>query len=239
MIKNTHRSAVDAIAGWIVGGSVAAGAALPTEPEAAARLGISRTIVREAVKTLVAKGLVSTGPRVGTRARAVDQWNMFDADVIGWRLAAGVDADFVRDLMELRLVIEPSAAALAAGRAKDADIACISAAFEAMGAGVEGVGSFLEADLAFHKSILRATHNQFFAGLVPVVDAVLRVSFKLSVKNRDSARSSLPLHQRVLAAIAAGDADAAGAAMNGLISSARRDIESDMQKDGFLMGDAA
>lgn len=211
------------------------GAQLPTEPELCAEMGVSRTVLREAMKTLAAKGLVSTGPRIGTRVRRQSDWNLLDPDVIRWRLESGVDALFVRDIIELRLSLEPEAAGLAASRAGATDIAALNKHAAAMRLAAEArTGSYLDADLAFHGTILAATHNQFFAALTPAVDALLRVSFKFSVKSRDSARSSLPLHDSVVTAIAARDPEAARNAMRFLILSAKSDIETDMAADDFL-----
>lgn len=208
---------------------------LPTEPELCAEMGVSRTVLREAMKTLAAKGLVSTGPRIGTRVRRQSDWNLLDPDVIRWRLENGVDALFVRDIIELRLTLEPEAAGLAAVRADDADIAALVEHAAAMRRAAEHrQGSYLEADLAFHEAILAATHNQFFAALTPAVDALLRVSFRFSVKSRASARLSLPLHDAVVTAIAARNSNAARDAMRILISSAKADIETDMAADDFL-----
>ena len=105
-------------------------------------------------------------------------------------------------------------------------------------AAVEHGRGYLEADLTFHETILAATHNQFLAALTPAIDALLRVSFRFSVKSRESARSSLPLHKAVLAAIIARDGAAAEDAIRTLIAAARRDVESDMARDDFLTGEA-
>jgi DNA-binding FadR family transcriptional regulator len=221
-LKSFHDAVVDRLATMIIGGENGAVVQLPTEPELCVSMGVSRTILREAVKTLSAKGLVITGPRIGTRAQPPSNWNLLDPDVIRWRLAAGVD-------------IEPKAAALAAQRATPDDIASLRAASVGMHEAVaKQNGRYLEADLAFHETILAATHNQFFAALTPAVDALLRVSFRYSVKSRESARSSLPHHDAVVEAIAAGDAVAAEKAIRFLISSAREDVETDMASDDFL-----
>jgi DNA-binding FadR family transcriptional regulator len=234
-LKSFHDAVVDRLATMIIGGENGAVAQLPTEPELCVTMGVSRTILREAVKTLSAKGLVITGPRIGTRAQPPSNWNLLDPDVIRWRLAAGVDNTFVRDILELRLAIEPKAAALAAQRATPEDIAALRAASAGMHEAVASQnGRYLEADLAFHETILSATHNQFFSALTPAVDALLRVSFRYSVKSRESARSSLPYHDAVVEAIAAGDANAAEKAIRFLISSAREDVETDMASDDFL-----
>lgn len=234
---HARNETVENIAGWIVGGRYAPGDTLPIEAAIGEELAVSRTVVREALKALVAKGLVVTGPRVGTRVRPMADWNLFDPDVLDWRLRAGVDAAFVRDLLELRLAIEPAAARAAARAADDEDIAAIRAAYRGMVEGVAGRGSYLSADLAFHESILRATRNQFIAGLVPAFSALLRVSFRLSVKSRESARASLPMHARVADAIAAHDTRGADRAITTLIESARQDIEGDIAlQPGFSQG---
>jgi DNA-binding FadR family transcriptional regulator len=233
--KSFHAAVVDRLAAMIIGGERGMRSHLPTEPELCAAMGVSRTVLREAVKTLVAKGMLITGPRAGTRIQPPVNWNLLDPDVIAWRLAAGVDMAFVRDILELRLAIEPEAARLAAQRANAADIAAIRRGYQGMVEAVDGAtGGYLEADLTFHEAILAATHNQFFVALTPAVDALLRVSFQFSVKSRESARSSLPLHDKVAQAIAAGDAAKAEAAIRRLIACARHDVETDMARDDFL-----
>jgi len=211
------------------------GSQLPTEADLCSAMGVSRTILREAVKTLSAKGMVVTGPRTGTRSMPPSSWNLLDPDVIRWRLAAGVNQVFIRDILELRLAIEPEAAALAARRAEPADLEALRTALEGMESAVlRGGGGYLDADLAFHETILAATHNQFVIALTPAIDALLRVSFSFSVKSRASARSSLPLHRAVYDAIANGGAEAAKRALGELIDAARKDIENDMARDDFL-----
>ncbi len=226
MLRTERRQAtVDKIAAWIVGGRYAPGDTLPIEPAIGEELAVSRTVVREALKTLTAKGLVITGPRLGTRVRPLSSWNHFDPDVVNWRLEAGVDEAFVRDLVELQLAIGPAAARLAALAATAEDLAAAEAAFERMVGGAHGHGHYLQSDLAFHECLLKATHNQFIAGLAPVFSALLRVSFRLSVRSLASARASLPAHRRLLDAIIARAPGVAEAAASALIESARVDIE--------------
>jgi GntR family transcriptional regulator, galactonate operon transcriptional repressor len=232
-----HADAVAHIARKILRGRLKAGASLPTEPEIGAELGVSRTVVREAVKTLAAKGLVVTGPRLGMRVRPMPDWNLFDSDVIGWRVAAGVDAKFLEDVVELRLAIEPMAARLAAKRADDAAIARISNAYKGMAAAVDGKGGYLAADLEFHQSILIAAGNQFVSALAPLLGALLGVSFRHSVKSRESARASLPQHEAVLRAIAKRKPEAAEKALTLLIGHARADMFDGVKSDGFLEED--
>ena len=117
MIKNVHGNTVDYLGEAIVAGRFGVGGSLPPEPLLCEELGVSRTVVRESIKSLVAKGLIQTGPKVGTRVMPSEQWNWFDPDVIAWQSKAGLTPGFVRDLQELRRVVEPAAVKLAATRA--------------------------------------------------------------------------------------------------------------------------
>jgi DNA-binding FadR family transcriptional regulator len=132
MIKNVHGNTVDHLGEAIVAGRYAVGASIPPEPVLCQELGVSRTVVREAVKSLIAKGLMTTGPKVGTRVLSEDHWNWFDPDVIIWQSKAGLTPEFLRDLQDLRRVVEPAAMRLAAARATAQDIAEVEAAYEGM-----------------------------------------------------------------------------------------------------------
>jgi DNA-binding FadR family transcriptional regulator len=219
-----HGDAVAKIARKIIRGRMAAGAALPTEPEIGAELGVSRTVVREAIKTLAAKGMVVTGPRRGTRVRPFAEWNLFDPDVIAFRVAAGVDAQIVDDLVELRLTIEPMAARLAALRATAHDVARLRAAHERMARTVGDKADYIAADLEFHQAILAAAGNQFVGALAPLLGSLLDVSFRHSVRSREGAQVAVGLHEAVLRAIAAHKPAAAEKALRLLIQDARGDI---------------
>jgi len=223
---NIHTQTVEKIAAWIIEKKFGPGDRLPIEAALCTELGVSRTVVREAVKTLAAKGMVSTGPRIGTRLLPVGTWQLFDPQVIGWRMQAGIDAKFADDLIEFRLAIEPAAAKAAARQATASQRADLTARYEAMAEAVAGRGQHLAADLAFHAAILRATGNQFFSSLVPLVESVLSVSVKLSGSDQHAIESSLPLHRDVARAIVEGRADAAEKALAYLIRHARQDIVS-------------
>src|SRR5512140_1591981 len=122
-MKNVHGNTLDHLGAAIVAGRYPAGSSIPAAPRLCEELGVSRTVVREAVKSLVAKGLVSTGPKVGTRVQPAAHWNWFDPDVVAWQSKAGLTREYLRDLQELRRVVEPAAVRLAAQRATRADIA--------------------------------------------------------------------------------------------------------------------
>ncbi|MEO5670926.1 MAG: FadR/GntR family transcriptional regulator [Ramlibacter sp.] len=225
MIKNVHGTTVDLLGEAIVSGRYAVGASMPAEPILCEELGVSRTVVRESVKSLVAKGLIVTGPKVGTRVLSEDQWNWFDPDVINWHAKAGLTMEFLRDLQDLRRVVEPAAVRLAAERATPADIEAIEAAYVGMKRAVEHGGDYVTFDLRFHQGLLRAAQNRMLVQMSKALSALLRTSFEISTSRKDGPASSLPLHRAVLDAVIAHEPARAEKAILKLIDSARNDIE--------------
>jgi DNA-binding FadR family transcriptional regulator len=225
MIKNVHGNTVDLLGEAIVSGRYAVGASLPPEPVLCTELGVSRTVVREAVKSLIAKGLVSTGPKVGTRVLASDAWNWFDPDVITWHAKAGLTPEFLRDLQDLRRVVEPAAVRLAAERATPQDIAEIEAAYAGMRRAVEEGGDYVTFDLRFHQGLLKACRNRMLVQMSKALSALLRTSFEISTSRKDGTRKSLPLHREVLDAVIARNPARAERAIQVLIDGAHDDIE--------------
>lgn len=225
MIKNVHGNTVDHLGEAIVAGRYAAGATIPPEPILGEELGVSRTVVREAVKSLIAKGLVTTGPKVGTRVLAEEHWNWFDPDVIAWQSKAGLTPEFLRDLQDLRRVVEPASVRLAAQRATQEDIAGISAALEGMKRAVKDGGDYVTYDLRFHQGLLRACRNRMLIQMSKALGALLRTSFELSTSKKGGPADSLPLHQAVLDAVIARNPAKAEKAILVLIDGAHEDIE--------------
>lgn len=225
MIKNVHGHILELLGKAVVSGRYPPGTAVPPEPVLCEELGVSRTVVREAVKSLVAKGLLSTGPKVGTRVLPPAQWNWFDPDVIVWQSQAGLTREFLRDLQELRRVVEPAAVRIAAERRSDEDIAFIETAFAGMKDAVENGGDYVLHDLRFHQGLLRASHNRMLVQMSKALSALLRTSFEISTTRKDGPRDSLPLHREVLDAVIARDAERAERASLVLIDGAREDID--------------
>ncbi|MEO8857745.1 MAG: FadR/GntR family transcriptional regulator [Burkholderiaceae bacterium] len=225
MIKNVHGNTVDYLGAVIVAGRFGADGALPPEPLLCEELGVSRTVVRESVKSLVAKGLIQTGPKVGTRVLPHEHWNWFDPDVVAWQAKAGLTPEFVRDLQDLRLIVEPAAVRLAAMRATATDIHAIEEAFAGMRHAVEQGGDYVTHDLRFHQGLLRASHNRMLVQMTASLGALLRTSFEISTIKKDGPRHSLPLHRAVLDAVIARNAPKAGRAILVLIEGAHADIE--------------
>lgn len=218
-----HHIAVDRIAGWIVGGRCGPGAFLPTEVEIGAELGVSRTVVREAMRTLVAKGMVVVRRRHGTQVRPVECWSLFDAQVLDWRLKLGPDDAFIEDLIAFRLGVEPFAASLAA-RNPAFPVDRLEEAWRRMVRATQGEGEWHPADLAFHETIILGAGNQFLRSLAPMITNTLRVSFSLSVLSNDDAVASLPAHRAVADAIIARDPEAARDSLIRVIRVAREEI---------------
>jgi len=224
-IKNVHGHTVDRLGEAIVAGRYAVGATLPPEPLLCDEFGVSRTVVREAVKSLAAKGLLVAGPKVGTRVLPSDNWNWFDPDVVSWQTHAGLTREFLRDLQELRRVIEPAAVRMAAERATARDLAEIEAAYAGMQQAIEHGGDYVASDLRFHQGLLRAGGNRMMVQMSKAIGALLRTSFEVSTTLLDGPASSLPLHRAVLDAVIAHRPEAAERASLKLIDSARDDIE--------------
>jgi GntR family transcriptional regulator, galactonate operon transcriptional repressor len=195
----------------IVRGEIAPNTVLPPERDLEARFGVGRSVVREAMKMLAAKGLVSVGPRHGSKVRSARDWTLLDPDVLGWlRTVDGFDRDLLFALQETRAIIEPAAAALAAERATPDDRARIAAALSAMAAGRDDSVTAISADKAFHLAILEATHNPVLCNFRPAIDAILSVVFDLSV---GAFVGNLPNHAAVATAIEERRPDQARQAM--------------------------
>jgi DNA-binding FadR family transcriptional regulator len=224
-IKNVHGNTVDLLGEAIVNGRYAVGASIPPEPVLGLELGVSRTVVREAVKSLVAKGLVTTGPKVGTRVQHSDAWNWFDPDVIIWQSKAGLTPEFLRDLQDLRRLVEPAAVRLAAERATVAEIAEIELAYAGMRRAVMDGGDYVSFDLRFHQGLLKSCKNRMLVQMNKALGALLRTSFEISTTRKDGPRNSLPLHRAVLDAVIAHDPNKAEKAILVLIDAAHKDIE--------------
>jgi DNA-binding FadR family transcriptional regulator len=224
-IKNVHGNTVDHLGAAIVAGRYGPGSTIPPEPLLCEELGVSRTVVREAVKSLIAKGLVSSGPKVGTRVLEPQQWNWFDPDVVAWQSKAGLTREYLRDLQELRRVVEPAAVRMAAERATPEDLAEIESAYAGMKKAVEEGGDYVTHDLRFHQGLLKACHNRMLVQMSKALSALLRTSFEISTSRKDGPRNSLPLHRAVADAVAAHDPVRAERAIIMLIDGAREDIE--------------
>ncbi|WP_241527215.1 FadR/GntR family transcriptional regulator [Sphingomonas turrisvirgatae] len=188
----------------------------PTEAELAKQHNVSRSVTREAVKMLTAKGLLSARPRQGTVVQPTTSWNLFDTDVLRWLLERQFSVDLLKQFNQLRIAIEPEAAALAARFGDEAELRRITDGLERMEAAEKGLDDTLDADIAFHVAILRASSNPFYFQFRDVVTTALRTSIRFT--NRIKGRTaSVADHAAVRDAILARNPDAARTAMRDLI----------------------
>ncbi|MDQ0396453.1 FadR/GntR family transcriptional regulator [Labrys monachus] len=222
--QTRHSRAASLIGQRIVAGEWSVGMALPTEADLSRELDVSRASLREAIKLLAGKGLITSTPRRGTIVQPHSNWNRLDVDVLVWQTSGGATKSFVKDLFELRRMIEPEAAALAAERAGPAERAEVAATFHAMES-AEDVQASIDADLAFHRAIVRAANNVLLAAFSPAIEASLAVSFTVSRAGRIQPHI-VPLHRAVAEPIIAGDAAAARIAMNTLLDRSESDAAS-------------
>jgi DNA-binding FadR family transcriptional regulator len=218
--RTMHGRVVEWLGRRIVSGELSHGSQLPNEAELAAQLQVSRGGIREAVKALAAKGLVEPRPRLGTRVLPREQWNLMDREVITWHSGATAP-EFLRDLLELRLMVEPGAAQLAAERATEEQLAALASAYTAMAEHAprlpDAEHAFVQADLTFHLTLLHASGNQLIIQLGRLLEPGLRHGLEASSHAPGGVAATLPLHRTVLLAVRARKPLAAAKAMRRLI----------------------
>ncbi|NVO05572.1 MAG: FadR family transcriptional regulator [Rhodoferax sp.] len=229
--RKLHGQVVQELGRRVVGGGYAAGALLPNEDLLCQELQVSRSALREAVKVLAAKGLLEPRPRIGTRVRERAQWNLLDPDILAWRCATGADAEFLRHLSELREIIEPAAAALAATSRSAEQLAAIADALGAMRDAAD-LDQWVVADLAFHTAVLRATNNPLLMPLAAIIGSALASLLGVSARSSTDFKRGLPDHQKVFEAIASGDGPSALHRMAGLLADTRALIKQALKASG-------
>ncbi len=208
---------IDALGQEIVGGRYQPGDLLPKEADLEVEYGVSRTSVREAMKVLAAKGLVEIRQKIGTRVRPNDLWSVFDSDILRWYNAQGKGEEVMRDLVELRQILEPSAARLAAGRATMGDLRRLERAHADMVANAHDHFGYATSDLEFHMAIYGASHNAMLQRFGRLVADFMHQAFDVQqrVREHDTVDfiDDAAAHREIFDAINRGDAGAASEAM--------------------------
>ncbi|WJR66192.1 FadR/GntR family transcriptional regulator [Neorhizobium sp. CSC1952] len=217
--RSNHAHVVAELGRGIVSGKIPEGSLLPGDAELSARFGVSRTVLRESMKTLAAKRLVEPKAKVGTRVLDKASWNFFDSDVLGWRFESGLDFEFIEHLAEMRMALEPAAAAAAAIRATSDDIVAlyaIAARFDDLSHTPETIA---KVDLEFHLAIARMSGNPFMRSASALIEAALAISFQLSspAASPEKIEEVASNHLRITHAIASRDPQKAIAAMRHVI----------------------
>ncbi|WP_162937972.1 FadR/GntR family transcriptional regulator [Kiloniella sp. EL199] len=204
----------------IVSGDVREGERFENEDILCEEFGVSRTVVREAMKRLSAKGLVQIRPRLGTSVLSRTRWSLLDPDVMDWCRIGKPSLEVLLELREMRAVLEPGAAALACQRANEEDVKEIWRAYKRMEVNVNNAEGFAKADADFHVAILRATHNDYLIALGGLISADLLSSIKVTNPDSDKNIKSLVFHLEVVQAIAGHDKYKAKEAMGVLLDDA-------------------
>ncbi len=205
------KSVVDILGRRISAGQYQEGETLPIEQQLADSLGVGRNALREAVKVLSGKGLISTAPRSGTKIRPQTEWNMLDPDVLSWHAdPETATPEFLLALLEIRRIVEPKAAELAAVRATREDVAAILAAYDEMQRYQEDSGQRVSADIKLHVAILAASHNPFISHFKHAVATYLKAHFKIGWEaDKEKLNADLELHHDIAWSIARGKAKSA------------------------------
>ena len=219
--RKLHGQVVHELGRRVVGGGYPAGALLPNEELLCQELQVSRSALREAVKVLAGKGLLEPRPRIGTRVRPRALWNLLDPDILAWHCATGADAAFLHHLTELREIIEPAAAALAARSRSPEQLATLGRALSAMRR-AKSLARWVEADLGFHTAVLQATNNPLLMPLAAMIGSALEALLGVSARSAGDFKRALPDHEKVFEAIANHDDAGALHRMAGMLADTRR-----------------
>jgi GntR family transcriptional regulator, galactonate operon transcriptional repressor len=213
--RNLFTHVVENLGVRIIKGELSPSMPFPKEADLGVEYAASRSVIREAVKSLAARGLIASRTRIGIRVLEPVNWNLLDVEVLKWRYSTMPPAQFYGELFEIRQMIEPEAARLAALRGKPAEIAAIGKAFAAMSEAGHGGRRAIAADLAFHRLILAASHNALLLQMGNLIDVGLDIAHRIS---QDSFVVFLPMHRKVAGAIARRDGEAACKAMHHLLA---------------------
>ncbi|GAA4445034.1 FadR/GntR family transcriptional regulator [Phytohabitans houttuyneae] len=220
--RGVHGQTVEVIAQRILTGQFAEGSTLDITA-LQAEFDVSLTVLREALKVLAAKGMVDARPKRGTFVRPRADWSLLDGDVLRWQFARAAQPSLFEDLHELRSIVEPGAASLAAVRATDADVAALDAALAAMAAAGSDAAAAVAADLAFHRALLSATHNELLVRMEVVIETGLAERDRM-VHGALGTDDPVPSHRAVVDAIRAHDPASAADAMRLLLKKAFDDV---------------
>lgn len=203
--RNLHQQVVESLGQQIIQGHYAVGATLPTADDLSHHLGVSRTVTREAIKVLEEKGLLASRPKSGIQVLPKGEWKLLDEDVLKWQYAQGDNPVFVRQLIQVRRIIEPASAQLAAQHADADDLASIQAAYDLLAESVDDLSAYKAADQAFHSAIFQATHNPLLAHLGQTINLDLDAGRAVTARIPRSLAESLPLHADLTQALLARD----------------------------------
>ncbi len=221
--QSLHHILAQDIGARILKGEFAPGSLLPKEAEWSRSFGVSRTAVREAIKMLMAKGLIVSRPKIGSRVQPRNSWNLLDRDVLAWYCAATDYRQFLTSMQQVRHILEPEAAALAATKHTGEQLAAIETAFEDM-CRATSMTAWNAADVRFHLAILAAAGNELLVPLGFLIESALGNMFDYTAQHNENMRQVLTLHEDILRAIRQRRPEAARRAARRLLSDTDRVI---------------
>lgn len=221
--RGLHGRVVDELGLRITSGELVVGATVEME-DLAVTYDVSRTVVREALKVLAGKGLIDARPRRGTFVRERVNWNLLDPDVLRWQFDSITDLSILEKLHEVRVMVEPAAAELAASRRDDHDLDVLLGAVETMGAPGATNDAISEADLQFHLGLIAATHNELIEQLSVIIGIGLSARDDYVHSHRVLNQYGLQMHRQIAVAIEQRDPVAARERMVELLESAASDV---------------
>jgi DNA-binding FadR family transcriptional regulator len=222
--RRLHAQVVDAVVRMIVGGQLAPGSLLPTEPEMSARFGVSRSVVREALRVLGEKGLIEVRHGSGTRVTTPDRWDALDPAVLAALRERGASATVLHDLLEARTIVECEVAALAAERANPQERDALQAAITTMRESLDDPARFVTGDSAFHLTLLRAARNRVLERMTQPMHELLSYAQALTDAIPGVLTRALAEHEAIADAVSRRDPDAARNAMRTHLAQTQRDI---------------
>lgn len=210
---------VDDLGLQIVSGRYRQGSLLPGDSDLIERYKVSRTVLREALKTLSAKGLLQAKARIGTRVRERADWNLFDPDVLVWHARNGFAPEFLTHLGEMRMALEPEAAAFAAKRRTPEQLEAMQSWAARMSDPKISQQDFVQADLGLHLAVAQSANNPFFLSISTLIEVALVAMLTISspVENSERLAASVAEHRAIVDAIAARDAERARRAMEAVV----------------------
>jgi DNA-binding FadR family transcriptional regulator len=219
-----HQAIAQKLGTAILAGEYQPGDSLSGEIEQSLALGVSRTPYREAIRILVAKGLLECRPKAGTHVTPRERWNLLDPDILAWTFTSKPDESFVRDLFELRNLLEPAAAELASARHNPEQIETMRSALADMRTHGLRTEAGQAADQQFHRALLAAAGNRALASLSSSVGAAVRWTTHYKQRANPNPRDGVPDHEAVFDQIATGNGPGAAEAMRNLLELAYADM---------------
>jgi len=230
-MSRLHTGAMRVLIGEIASGRWAEGDLLPRELDLAERFDVSRNVARECIRGLEERGLVSVRHGSGARVRPEHEWDRFDSDVLAALLGGPHAAGVIAEYLECRRILEVEAAGLAAGRAGEEELELLSEAFERMRLTAEGARDnpagealYRESDVAFHRAVIRAARNPVLGRMTEPIHRALSETFGALARPDMRFERGLPEHERILAAVRAGDAEQAREAMRAHLLTVERHL---------------